>query len=93
MESKGCNSNNNCAASTKCKMTLHPQEVKGFSFEKCLSDDDQFRKGSKTNKDTKSRISTSSSKSSKSKHSFKSSSSTATSSIGSLKMKKTQLEK
>ena len=31
-------------------MTLHPQEIKGFSFEKCLSDDDQSSKGSKTQK-------------------------------------------
>ena len=73
-------------------MTLHPQEIKGFSFEKCLSDDDQSSKGSKTHKDTKSRISKSRSKSSNDKHPSKSSSSTASSSIRSLEMKKIQLE-
>ena len=75
-------------------MTLHPQEMKGFSFQKCLSDDDdQSSIGSKTHKHKKSRVSTSICKSSiKGKHSFKSSSSAASSSVKSLKMKKIQLE-
>ena len=93
-ESKSCSPNNDSAASTEQIMTLHPQEMKGFSFEKCLTyDDDQSNMGSKTHKHTKSRVSTSSSKSSiKYKHSSKSSSSSASSSVKSLKMKKIQLE-
>ena len=93
-ESKSCSPNNDSAASTEQIMTLHPQEMKGFSFEECLTDDDdQSNMGSKTHKHTKSRLSTSSSKSSiKSKHSSKSSSSAASSSVISLKMKKIQLE-
>ena len=48
MESKNHSLNNDPAASTAEKMTLHPQEIKGFSFKKCLSDDNQSSKGSKT---------------------------------------------
>ena len=93
-ESKSCSPNNDSAASTEQIMTLHPQEMKGFSFEKCLTkNDNQSNMGSKTYKHTKSRVSTSSSKSSiKYKHSSKSSSSAASSSVKSLKMKKIQLE-
>ena len=93
-ESKSCSPNNDSAASTKQILTLHPREMKGFSFEKCLTDDDdQSNMGSKTHKHTKSRVSTSSSKSLiKGKHSSKSFRSATSSSIKSLKMKKIQLE-
>ena len=54
-ESKKCSLNNDSAASTKQLMTLHPQEMKSFSFKKSLSnDDDQSSIGFKTHKHTKS---------------------------------------
>ena len=93
-ESKSCSPNNDSAASTEQIMTLHRQEMKGCSFEKCLTDDDdQSNMGSKTLKHTKSQVSTSSSKSSiKVKHSCDSFSSAASSRVKSLKMKKIQSE-